>query len=144
MKILNDLPYLISKRNNYILLVINSMLWLFYDLSIGMATRPTHLYLLSIKFLVALTSPSFLNHFNYLHIFFKLLWYFPCFFYGPSLFWMILICLYSSILFVGDEITGLPKLQLLNVALLMIVESYICTCWNPSKHQSSFRSMIEK
>lgn len=39
------------------------MLWLFYDLSIGMVTRPTHLYLLSIKFLVALTSPSFLNHF---------------------------------------------------------------------------------
>ena len=80
------------------------MPWLFYDLSIGMATRPAHLYLLFIKFLVVLPSPSFLNHFNYLHIFFQLL-YFPCFFYGPSLFWMILMeyvhqgCILSPCLF---------------------------------------------
>lgn len=68
------------------------MPWLFYDLSIGMATRPTHLYLLSIKFLVALPSPSFLNHFNYCtfsfnfyDIFLFLLWTFP-FLNDPNMF----------------------------------------------------------
>ena len=58
------------------------------------------------------------------------------------LIWSDLNMFIFSIWFVGDEITGLPKLQLLNPALLMIVESYICTCWNPSKHQLSFRSMV--